>query len=167
MAWALRYPVQVERLVLYSTSPCFTRAADWDCGIESEVWDGFARALARNPSRTLARFAALQSQGDAAAARVLRRLRAYLAEAPEPDAGALAATLAILRQTDLRSELAAIAQPALIVYGVRDRIVPHSAARYLQSALPHATLRVHEDSAHAPFIAQPSTSAHEILEFCT
>lgn len=167
LAWALRYPAQVERLVLYSTSPCFTRAPDWACGIESEVWDGFARELARDRERTLARFAALQSQGDALAANVLRRLRAYLADAPTPDAATLAAALAILSQADLRPELAGIAQPALIVHGVHDRIVPLAAARYLQSALRCATLRVDDRSAHAPFLSEPKTSARDILEFCT
>ncbi len=167
LAWALRYPAQVERLVLYSTSPCFTRAPDWDCGIEPEVWDGFARELARDPKRTLARFAALQSQGDTEAASVLRQLRAQLAAAPAPDARTLAAALAILGETDLRSELATIRQPVLIAHGARDRIVPLAAARYLQSALAHATLRVDDRSAHAPFISEPKTSARDILEFCT
>jgi pimeloyl-[acyl-carrier protein] methyl ester esterase len=164
--WALRNPDQIERLVLLAATPRFVRGADWDCGIDAAVLDDFARGLAHDYRATLQRFLALQARGDAHPRIVLRRLREHLLARGEPDVASLGAGLRLLKETDLRDKLKRIAQPALILHGERDTLVPLAACAYLQRVLPRATLEVFAGAAHAPFIAQPQRTARRISEFC-
>ena len=164
--WALRKPGQVERLVLLATTPRFVRGADWDCGVDAAVLDGFARGLTDDYRGTLQRFFALQAQGEMQPRGVLRRLREHVLARGEPDVAALVTGLRLLRETDLRDQLQRIAQPALILHGECDVLVPPAAGAYLQRMLPHATLEVLAGMAHAPFVAQPQRIARRIVEFC-
>jgi pimeloyl-[acyl-carrier protein] methyl ester esterase len=166
LAWSLRHPGQVERLVLVATSPRFVQGDDWEYGLDTAVLNDFADELARDPRRALDRFVLLQAQGDARAGQVLRCLRECMTQARAPQAHALAAGLGILATTDLRPALRRVAQHALIIHGLCDRIVPCAAARYLESALPSARLRGYDRSAHAPFVDQPAAVARDIREFC-
>lgn len=164
--WALREPDQVGRLVLIAATPRFVRGADWECGIDAAVLDGFAHGLAHDYHATLQRFMALQVQGDDEARGVLRRLRGKIFARGEPDVAALGAALRLLKETDLRDRLVHITQPALILHGERDTIVPPAAGEYLQRVLPHAVLEMFAGAAHALFIAQPQRTARRIMEFC-
>ncbi len=164
--WALRKPDQVERLVLLAATPRFVRGADWDCGIDAAVLDDFARGLTHDYRTTLQRFLALQVRGEAHPRGVLRRLREHLLARGEPDVAALVAGLRLLKETDLRDQLERIVQPALILHGERDTLVPLAAGKYLQRALPHAVIEVFAGAAHAPFIAQPQRASRRIVEFC-
>ena len=164
--WALRKPDQIERLVLLAATPRFVRGAQWDCGIDAAVLDDFARGLAHDYRATLQRFLALQAQGDAHPRIVLRRLREHILAHGEPDVAALGAGLRLLKETDLRDRLERITQPALILHGERDTLVPLAAAEYLQRVLPHATLEVFAGATHAPFITQPQRAVRRIVEFC-
>lgn len=165
--WALRYPRQAERLVLIATTPRFVRGTGWDCGMDAAVLDDFAHGLTRDCRGTLQRFLALQARRDTAARAVLRRLRAQIFLRGEPDGAALAASLRILKETDLRDSLSRIAQPALLLHGARDTIVPLAAGEYLQRSMPRAKLEVFAGAAHAPFVMQPQRTARRIVEFCS
>lgn len=164
--WVLRKPRQIERLVLIAATPRFVKGAQWECGIEIAVLDDLALDLVEDFRATLQRFFALQTQGDADARTVLRRLRERMFAHGEPDVAALAAGLRLLKETDLRDRLPQVTQPALILHGERDTIVPLAASAYLQRALPRAALEVCAGAAHAPFIAQPRRIARRIAEFC-
>ena len=164
--WALRKPDQVGRLVLLAATPRFVRGVGWDCGIDAAVLDDFARGLDHDYHATLQRFTALQARGDAHPRGVLRRLREHMLARGEPDVEALGAGLRLLKETDLRDRLIQIMQPALILHGERDTLVPLAAGEYLRRALPHAVLEVFAGTAHAPFIAQPQRTARRIVEFC-
>lgn len=166
LTWALRKPRQIERLVLIATTPRFVKGAQWECGIDGAVLDAFAPDLVDEPRATLQRFFALQTQGDADARTVLRRLRGRMVAHGATDVATLAAQLRLLQQTDLRDRLPQVTQPALILHGERDPIVPLAAGAYLQRALPRAALEVCAGAAHAPFIAQPQRIARRIAEFC-
>ena len=67
----------------------------------------------------------------------------------------------------MRDNLSQIAQPALILHGERDTLVPPAAGRYLQRALPRATLEMFAGTAHAPFVAHAERAAKRIMEFCS
>ena len=164
--WALRAPHQVERLVLIATTPRFVNGARWDIGIDAGMVDGLARDLADDRSAMLQRFLALLAQDDTDARAVLRYLRQIMRERGEPAAMVLAAGLQILRETDLRDSLPQIAQPALILHGERDVIVPLAAGAYLQRMLQRAALEVCAGAAHVPFVSSPRRTAQRIVEFC-
>jgi malonyl-CoA O-methyltransferase len=158
-------PGELSALVLVATTPCFLAREDWPAGMNPGVLDGFAAGLAGDYRRTLANFLALQTWGDENAAHALRWLRANLDSHGEPDSQALAAGLGILRHADLRSELASIAIPSLVIAGEHDRITPVAAGRELASRLPSARFVEVPKAGHAPFLSHPETVRHEVESF--
>lgn len=142
----------IRRLVLVATTPRFVTAPDWPCAVPAEVLAGFAASLAQDHDKTVRDFLSLQLRGDMRAASLLRTLRALLAASPAPDPAALAAGLEILAHTDLRLQLPALAHPALVLAGERDRLTPAAAGQALAAALPEGRCRVLAGAAHAPFL---------------
>ena len=163
LAWARRMPRQVQRLALIATTPCFTGRPGWRCATAPEVLDEFGRALAADRDGTLARFVAVQARGDARAHQVAGVLRQLYRSGPSD--AVLAAGLAVLSSTDLRRELARVMQPALVLHGARDCIVPPVAGRRLAQALPNARFALLRSCAHAPFLSRPWQVATMLRDF--
>ena len=163
LAWARRMPRQVQRLALIATTPCFAGRPGWRCATAPAVLDEFGRALAADRDGTLARFVAVQARGDARAQQVAGVLRQLYRSGPSD--AVLAAGLAVLSSTDLRRELARVMQPALVLHGARDCIVPPVAGRRLAQALPNARFALLRSCAHAPFLSRPSQVATLLREF--
>lgn len=166
LAWARRHPQQVERLVLIGTTPCFVSAPDWPHGVAEEVFAQFATDLTADAARTLRRFLLLETRGDAEARAVARQLDDALAARPLPGREVLAQTLLWLQSTDLRTTLAEVMQPALILHGDRDQLAPPAAGAYLASGLPHGRLEMIAGAAHAPFISAPQAVCSLMTAFC-
>lgn len=166
LQWAARHPQQVRRLILIATTPRFVSTADWPHGMTMDVLSGFAASLAEDAAATLQRFLLLETQGDAQARSVTRRLEAALAERAAPGRVVLELMLRGLRDADLRALLPAIRQPALVVHGDRDRITPPAAGEYLATHLPHGRMELIPGAAHAPFISCPDAVSRLIADFC-
>ncbi|MGD8312729.1 MAG: pimeloyl-ACP methyl ester esterase BioH, partial [Gammaproteobacteria bacterium] len=162
---ALRAPAQVTALVIVACTPCFVRKPGWQSAMLPDLLDTFAADLEQDYSRTLHRFLALQVRGSEHAGGVLRTLRKRLLAHGEPATAALRAGLEILRETDLRTSVAAIRCPVLLLAGERDTLVPVAAARAAAALYPAARLRVIEGAGHAPFIARPRQVAAIVQEF--
>jgi pimeloyl-[acyl-carrier protein] methyl ester esterase len=160
--WARTRPEQIARLALISATPSFVQREGWTCAMPHAVFEAFAATLEEDPRATLERFTLLQAQDDAAARRVARTLRSALVVA---DADSLATGLQRLRETDLRGSLGEIPQPALVIHGERDRLVPVEAAGRLTRALPEARLEVVAGAAHAPFVSDVGRVAALLGEF--
>lgn len=166
LAWAARAPHQVTHLVLIATTPCFVQRADWPHGLQPWSVRDFAHRVAREPAAVLTRFIALQARGDARSARVARHLKRSLAGRSHPtDTAALECGLSLLLAVDLRGDLQRIEQPAFVLHGARDAVVPLAAGQYLAQHLPRARLVVVEDAAHVPFVSQPEASAGALARF--
>ena len=165
LAWAQRFPAQVGRLVLLATTPRFVCADDWPHGMTGAEFEDFAGDVARDPPRARLRFLALQATGDSAAHAVLRELREAIAQGDEADRNALAAGLRFLRETDLRPGLAQIEQPALVVHGINDAVIPCAAGEFLARALPHAEFAGVAGAAHAVFVTREAMIAQRIRDF--
>ncbi len=156
---------EIQRLVLVATTPRFVAAAGWPCGVPEEVLAGFATALARDHDKTVRDFLSLQLRGDARATTLLRTLRTLLATSPIPEPAALAAGLDILARTDLRRQLPALALPALVLAGERDRLTPAEAGRRLAAALPRGRFRAFPGAAHAPFLTHEEDFVTAVAAF--
>lgn len=164
MAWAAADPGRIARLVLVGATPRFVLAADWPDAQPPAMLESFAAAVAAEPRSALRRFAALINQGDTHGRRLTRELSALLADSlPAP--GVLAAGLTCLAQTDLRALVARIPQPALVIHGDHDPLMPLAAARWLAAQLPRGRLETFADAAHAPFLSQPERFAERLLAF--
>jgi len=163
LAWACRAPRQVARLALIATTPCFARRPGWQCATAPGALREFERSLTADRAGTMARFIGAQGKGDARRRRVSGVLeRAMAGDAPGT---VLAAGLAVLASADLRRNLSRVRQPALVLHGAGDRIVPPLAGRRLADALPHARFSLLRSCAHAPFVSRPRQVAAALREF--
>ncbi|KAA3629396.1 MAG: pimeloyl-[acyl-carrier protein] methyl ester esterase [Proteobacteria bacterium] len=162
---AIDFPQRVERLIMASSTPRFVRSAGWPSGIAPEVLTQFAGDLAADLRGTLHRFLALASRGSDHARGELRALRERLLRHGEPAPRAVQGGLALLRDTDLRAELARIRCPALWVLGERDQLVPASVQEGLSPLMPKGCCAVIGGAAHAPFLSHRTEFASLIEEF--
>jgi pimeloyl-[acyl-carrier protein] methyl ester esterase len=162
---ARRHPRHLRALALVATTPRFLAGPDWDHGMQPGVLAEFAAGLAQDYRRTVQNFLSLQTRGDENALETLRQLRARLSSHGEPDPAALAAGLAILRDADLREDLARIALPALVIAGEHDRLTPPGAGRELAMRLPSARFVLVPRCGHAPFLSHPGPVSAEVRGF--
>jgi pimeloyl-[acyl-carrier protein] methyl ester esterase len=102
---------------------------------------------------TVQRFIALQLHGsEHSRAPARRHARAMLARKP-PSPATLAEALALLRDSDFRTDAARIEQPALVISGDRDTLAFPAAGRFLAEQLPNARFELIAGAAHAPFLS--------------
>lgn len=165
LAWATQAPQQVERLVLIGATPCFVEKGDWPHGVRTLTMRQFTSAMERDMPGLLRRFVALQAQGDAQTVRVAHKLRAALFTNTLPPQEVLSSGLEILRMTDLRAQLSAIAQPTLVIHGDKDAVTPCAAGAALAAALPQAQFEQIRGAGHAPFLSHAETLAARIANF--
>ena len=153
MAWAVRYPQRLRRIVLVASTPRFVAGPDWSHAIARETLERFGDELHVAYEPTLKRFLALQVQGSDQGRAILATLRSRLFERGRPAPETLSGSLRLLEQTDLRSAVARIAHPALVLCGDRDALIPLDAGTWLARALPHGERSVIEGAAHVPFLS--------------
>lgn len=154
---AARFPQRIKALILIATTPCFVKRAEWPHGLADIAVRSLARDFKRGPLATLKSFQALQFQGE----EIVPLPLLPLIEMETALGG-----LELLRQVDLRNELERINQPALILHGASDLIIPIAAGRFLAATLAQG--RFHEVSGcgHAPFrsdVAQVSAAIRNFL----
>ena len=162
---AIQRPQRIGRLVLVSTTPRFVQDADWPHAQPPSLLDGFRSAVAGDAKATLTRFVMLFNQGDEKARAISRMLTPLLANAL-PDRETLLRGLDWLGSVDLRANLAGIGQPALVLHGDNDPLMPITAAAALAERLPQARLQHFAGAAHAPFIADPAAFTDALSAFC-
>src|SRR5258705_11403320 len=122
MRWARQDPARVGRLALVATSPRFAAGNDWPHGVPSETLARFGDELHVAWKLTIQRFLALQMHGSEHGPATLATLRQRVFERGEPSPKALSGALDALVTTDLRAEVADIAQPVIVISGGRDTL---------------------------------------------
>jgi pimeloyl-[acyl-carrier protein] methyl ester esterase len=158
-------PERVSKLVLVAATPCFVRRSGWEFGVERSVLEAFAADLDRDYEGTLRRFLALQARGGDAARALMARLRATLFDRGRPTLPILQSGLRILLESDIRADMAAVQQRALLIHGENDMLAPAGAGRWLVSSLPRARLALIPHCAHAPFLSHPILFTQLVREF--
>jgi pimeloyl-[acyl-carrier protein] methyl ester esterase len=164
LRWALAEPARISRLILTGTTPCFVARPDWPRAMAAATLSRFGDELAAAYRLTLQRFVALQVHGSEHARSVLAQLRSELFARGEPSREVLRAALELLARTDLRRDVAAIRQPAVVIAGDRDTLTPPEAGEWLAHALPRASFRLIPGAAHAPFLSHPEAFVSAIAD---
>ena len=159
---ARRYPDKVTKLVLVGATPKFVQGPDWPHAVPAEVFSGFASSLVRDYRGTLLRFLSLQVGANEVTRLILKNLRTQIFQHGEPQPAALTAGLSILQLSDLRSSLAEIETPTLIVHGSHDRLAPPAAGEYLAAQLARARLWRIDGAGHAPFLSHAAAFAESV-----
>jgi len=157
----------ISKLIVTATTPKFCQSADWPAGIEPNVLEQFANELQQNHKLTLLRFLALQARGSDKARDEIRILRESVFVHGEPSARTLAAGLDILQYDDMRATAPHISQPTLIIYGLRDTLIPVEAVDWFEQNLSHCTIREIIGAGHAPFLSHPDQFIAAVEGFCS
>ena len=114
---------------------------------------------------TIQRFLALQLQGSEHGRATLAALKNRVFARGEPSPKALFGALVLIRDADLRGEIGAIAQPALVVSGARDTLALPGAGCWLADHLPDARYALIPGAAHAPFLSHADAFAAALDAF--
>lgn len=149
----------IRALGLVASTPSFVTRKGWTAGIDPPVLESFQRDLRRDRTATVRAFLQLNARGASGARDCVRRLEALLDERPAAGDAALAAGLDVLATADLRGPSAALAQPALVIHGLRDEVVPADAGRFLAVAMPRARFVGIDAAAHAPLVTHADAVA--------
>jgi len=165
LAWARIAPQQVSAIALIGATPCFCRRSDWPHAMEPQMLNDFAAALTTDCGGTLRRFLALQVLGDRNARVAARRLRPHLVDCLGHGARWLRSGLDLLLESDLRPLLPEVRQPALVIHGDHDVLVPSAAGMVLAQALADGRFSPVTGAGHAPFASDPTTVAARLDEF--
>ncbi|MDP3421474.1 MAG: pimeloyl-ACP methyl ester esterase BioH [Thiobacillus sp.] len=165
MRAALDYPHRITRLVLLAATPKFVATEDWGRGMALADLEEFGAALKADPQATLLRFLSLQTRGMSGQKALLQQLRQTLLAAPVARSEALAAGLAILRDTDLRAELPRLTQPTLVLHGALDTLTPLAAGAWLAETLSNVQYSALARAAHAPHLSHGEDVAAAIGRF--
>ncbi|MCP4410292.1 MAG: pimeloyl-ACP methyl ester esterase BioH [Gammaproteobacteria bacterium] len=163
LAYALRYPMSVQRLVLVAATPRFVTADDWPAATPGKTLNTFAESLKRDYQLTIHRFLALQVRSSERAPGTLRQLRQALAEYP-PHPPAMDAGLKLLRETDLRDQLPALRCATRLILGERDILVPKDCAEQIVSRLSDGAYMIIPGAGHAPFLSHPDEFNNALLQ---
>lgn len=165
MRAALDQPGRLSHLILLANTPKFVAAPDWPHAMAMHDLDAFGEALLADPHATLLRFLSLQTRGAPGQKALLQTLRQNLHATPLPHADALAAGLAMLRESDLRAELPSLRLPTLVLHGALDTLTPAAAGEALATGLPDALLHTLPRAAHAPHLSHPEAVAAAVGAF--
>lgn len=165
MRIALDRPSQIKRLILVSVTPKFVRDDNWQAGINLADIMNFGEEMQSDTRATLLRFLTLQTRGASAQKMLLDTLRETFFAASLPAPQALSAGLEVLLHTDMRTGVARLTQPTLVIHGSLDKLTPPSAGAWLADAIPNAKYCLIDGAAHAPFLSHAQQVAEAILAF--
>ncbi|BAW79973.1 carboxylesterase of pimeloyl-CoA synthesis bioH [Candidatus Nitrosoglobus terrae] len=161
---AMDYPAQVRKLVLVASTPRFTTAPDWPQAVVPELLSSFSQALKIDIPGTLKRFTLLQTQGSEWAKEVARTLFAQM-NICYPSATGLQESLSILQNSDLRSALAAVYCPTLMIMGQQDILIPASVGEWMANQLFQGQICAVAGAGHAPFLSHPQVFLDALKAF--
>ncbi len=166
---ALRYPEKVQKLVLFGTTPRFTRDNS------SSYWSGWPGGVLKRMKKNL-------QAGEPETQ--LQSFRQNMFTATEIGGGflqkyenegcvdqhltmaELLGGLDYLGTTDLREQLPALKSKVLIIHGSADQIVPLTAAQYLaQSLKEQANFEIIPETGHLPFWTKPDLCQELMFNF--
>ena len=158
-------PQVVEALVLVSSTPRFVQSADWPHGLDAGEVEAFNSLLEQDWRQMLSDFVWLQLRGSRNAEAAQQRVEAAPTAHGAPRPEALHADMRLLDNVDLRAMVSCVTQPALLIAGQNDRVVPPEATRWLSGAMPHARFHQIARSGHAPFISHVEEVAAVLRPF--
>ena len=165
LALAHRYPNRIDKLISVCATPRFIASDNWLHGKKPEVLADFAKRLSTNYLATIRNFLALQALNQPEMRNVIRKLQEAVGAHGAPSVESLAASLDILRVSDLRAQLPSITTPTLVIQGDHDALTSTGTAQWLADHLPNSICCLIEHAAHAPFISHREIFLDHVTAF--
>ncbi|WP_460667030.1 alpha/beta fold hydrolase [Kribbella swartbergensis] len=173
--YTVAYPERVTALILQGTALAGPLTpSPWGSGFEAVATDDKMRAAIRAAVKRSGPYAAWDVVDRETTDRFLfhqptsaKQVRALWEDSGLVNTGEMSAGLANQppRPVPLVDELAALDVPVLVMVGFWDRNAGVDACRDLATRLPHARLRVFDDSAHFPNVEETERYVDEIAVF--
>jgi len=161
---ARRFPDTFNRLVWVAGTPSFIKRPGWSTGMEPQTLEQFAHGLEKDYRATLKRFISLNG-GMGTDRTLLKTMQQQAFDRGQVDAASLDQGLRVLRDSDIRSDLAQSTMPMLLVQGSQDRLV-HPGTVDAISGLRPVVARIIDGAGHAPFLSDPAPVMQAIQDFC-
>ncbi len=149
-------------LVLISSTARFGRAAHYPCGVPPSRLRSLSRHLAQDPDAALRDFFAQCAQPHA---EPVDPADLQLTAARRLGPATLQEGLHSLAGLDLRSTLAHLPVPTLLLHGAHDAVIPAGAARWIHERAPTSQLILHPGAGHDLPLRHPAWCAARILHF--
>ncbi|MEV6904903.1 alpha/beta hydrolase [Amycolatopsis sp. NPDC051372] len=165
-AFVQQEPALVRRLILAGTSPAGDAGPANAFGVlQSSVEK--ATATGRHPKHVLffSQTSASQAAADAFLARLDERTADRDAAVTNETIGAQATALAKWEQSSSPTGLANVSQPALVINGDDDIMIPTISSFNLAHVLPHAQLGIYPDAGHGALFQYPQLFVQQVLHF--
>jgi pimeloyl-[acyl-carrier protein] methyl ester esterase len=131
-------PDSCKKLVLISSTAKFCAGEGYTCGTHEKILSRMILQLKRNPTTVLAAFY-----------KNVHYPHSALKTDPECSHEELVAGLEYLLSSDVRDKVPKIKIPVLLLHGAEDRIIPHTAAEWLNDHLPDSRLKIFDNDGHA------------------
>jgi len=165
IAFTAQFPERVKKLVLLAATPCFVKKPDWSCAMEPEVFQSFSDNLVENQADTLQRFLLLQARGSSHSRDTIRQLTEQLAIEKPPVTEALSAGLHLLISIDMRTQLAMLGCPIMMILGDRDTLIPSTMLDVVKQMTSNVQTVLLKGAGHALFISQTTECLQTIELF--
>lgn len=161
MAAANQSPEKIDSITLISPTPCFTARPDWRHGFERSTFEKLLRLTTKHYAAGTKQFLRLQ-WADATNQTFDSTLTNLLNN--QPTKAALQLGFDILCDTDLRSTLPHMQNPAMIIAAENDNIIPPAASKFTADHLPAASFET-IGNGHALPLSHPQSLAVAIESF--
>jgi pimeloyl-ACP methyl ester carboxylesterase len=163
LMFAATHPDRTTELVLYGTTPRFSRAPDFPHGWNEEFTRaGLTEIEERWGNGALLEVFAPSYTGDESAREMWGR---YQRAGASPSMARR--VLEALAQLDARDILPAVGVPTLILHRTDERVAPVEGARYMAERIPHSRLVELEGADHLPMLGDSDAIVDEVEEFLT
>lgn len=160
---AFFWPDTIHRLVLINSTACFCSKDDYPHGQKPAILRAMMSGLRLMPSKPILReFFARVALPHAI---LHEELQAHVADALAQGETTLLNGLAYLLHTDLRDKVPHIRQPALILHGTKDHIIPATAGEWICDHMPDAICKLEDDRGHDMPLRYPEEIAQHVRDF--
>lgn len=152
---AHEYPERITQSFLLAATPKFIASSDWSFAMPEAVFDKFYQLLLEDWQGTVIRFLTLQCKGSESIKEDAKKLRESVFYYGLPAEKALREGLQILKDSDLRKELAEITQPCHFILGQFDALIPAQVDTDLKKVNPLAFIHTLAGASHVPHLSHP------------
>jgi non-heme chloroperoxidase len=156
---------RLAAIVLVSGTPRFTATEGYSHGVPDVAVKGLSLLLQRDFAGTVDDFYKRMFVDGELNAQLSGQIFSEGHKIVPPARHAARQALKCLATTDLRSELAFVDVPVLLIHGGGDSICLPSASQYMAEHLSDARLEIMEGAGHAPFMSRPGEFAGILTEF--
>lgn len=163
------YPAVRERLaslVLVSGTSKYCSAADYPYGLPPKEPRSLSLLVRRNPRKAMDGFLQRMFCAEEQSERRFEEfVKEVLPELPAPSETVLVPVLQTLETADMRSVLATISEPALLIHGAHDVICPADASRFMAGQIADAHCTFLAGTGHAPMYSRSREFNSVVNEF--